>query len=364
MPARGLLLALDYPPAPGGISRLLNGWIVDTNEIEWLILTTTSGPGSQRVVRTTLRTMPLAALRGRTWLRQADDRIVVAAHPSLSGLAVALAKSTGARSGCIGYGIELVPRRLRHRVALAPMRAVDVVVSISGHTAGLLRKAGVRQSRTTIVRPSLRPPWLALSPGRRRPAAALRLVALTRLNEGYKNLEVLIRLCAVLHPIGVVERLTIIGGGPRLAALREKASALGLENVADLPGHLPEEGVRAILATSHIGLFASRDSMAEGGFEGFGLAVHELAAAGLPVLVGTSAGATEAAHDPWARLLDSDDLWAWVEAVEELYADEDQRLAMGAAALAWATAIDPTHSAKCFTRVLLRHPSGELEGGS
>jgi phosphatidylinositol alpha-1,6-mannosyltransferase len=183
------------------------------------------------------------------------------------------------------------------------------------------------------------------------------------LREGYKNLELLIRLCAVLHPIGLVERLTIIGGGPRLGALREKAAALGLKDVVHLPGHLLEDDVRAVLATSHVGLFASRDSMAEGGFEGFGLAVHELGAAGLPVLVGTSAGAAEAAHNPWARLLDPDDLWEWVEAVDELYSKEDQRLAMGAAALAWATEIDPIHSARCFSRVLLRHPSGEPEVG-
>jgi phosphatidylinositol alpha-1,6-mannosyltransferase len=95
--------------------------------------------------------------------------------------------------------------------------------------------------------------------------------------------------------------------------------------------------------------------MAEGGFEGFGLAVHELAAAGLPVLVGAAAGAKEASHDPWARQLDPDDLWAWVEAVEELYANEEQRLAMGAAALSWAMAIDPLVSAKRFTEALLQH---------
>jgi phosphatidylinositol alpha-1,6-mannosyltransferase len=173
----------------------------------------------------------------------------------------------------------------------------------------------------------------------------------------------LIRLCAVLHPIGVVERLTIIGGGPRRLALREKAAALSLKEVVDLPGHLPENEVRALLSTCHIGLFASRDSMAEGGFEGFGLAVHELAAAGLPVLVGAAGGATEAAHDPWARQLDPDDLWAWVEAVEYLYANEDQRAAMGEAALAWANAIDPLASAKKFTGALLQQPSGAPKGG-
>jgi phosphatidylinositol alpha-1,6-mannosyltransferase len=174
----------------------------------------------------------------------------------------------------------------------------------------------------------------------------------------------LIRLCAVLHPVGVVERLTIIGGGPRLGALREKAAALSLKDVVDFPGHLPENEVRVLLATSHVGLFASRNSMAEGGFEGFGLTVHELAAAGLPVLVGAVAGACEAAHDPWARTLDPDDLWAWVEEVDHLYADEDRRLGMGVAALHWASAIDPHDSANRFTGALLRRRDREQDGAT
>jgi glycosyltransferase involved in cell wall biosynthesis len=182
------------------------------------------------------------------------------------------------------------------------------------------------------------------------------------LSEGYKNLEVLIRLSAVLHPRGVVERLTIVGGGPRLVALRHKVAALGLTAVVDLPGYLPENEVRDLLVTCHVGLFASRNSLAEGGFEGFGLAVHELAAIGLPVLVGAAGGAVEAAHDPWAWKLDPDDLWAWVQAVEELYAHEDQRLAMGEAALAWARDIAPLDSARTFTRALME-PRNSWEAG-
>lgn len=363
MAGRGLLLALDYPPAPGGIARLLDGWIVDTEEIEWMVLTTTLGARSERVERTSMRTMAKAAvLRGRPWLRQADKRVVVAGHPYLSGLALAIAKGSGARSAAIAYGLELVPRRLRYRLAVAPLLGLDVVVSISGHTAQLLRKAGVRRSRTAVVRPCLRPLWLATSVTRRRPTDGLRLVALTRLTEGYKNLEMLIRLCAVLHPVGAVERLTIIGGGPRLAALREKVATLGLSDVVRFPGHLPENEVREELATAHVGLFPSRSSMAEGGFEGFGLAVHELAAAGLPVLVGAAAGAIEAGHRPWARVFDPDDLWAWVEAVESLFANEDQRRAMGAAALRWANAIDPLDSTRKFAGALLPRRDSSQEG--
>jgi glycosyltransferase involved in cell wall biosynthesis len=192
----------------------------------------------------------------------------------------------------------------------------------------------------------------------------LRLVTLSRLSEGYKNLELLLRLVAVLRPLGVVDRLTIVGGGPRQRALQEKAAALGVDDVVDLPGHLADEEIGSLLGACDVGLFASRDSIAEHGFEGFGLVVHELAAAGLPVLVGAAAGALDAAVSPWARLLDPDDLWSWVEAVEELHANEALRLAMGEAALDWVLATDPIESACDFGRALLRQPPARRTEGA
>ena len=362
MTARGLVLALDYPPTPGGIARSL-GWIVDTPEIEWLVLTSSHGPGSRGVLRADLSRMPLLAARaGVGWLRRSQDRVVVAAHPYLSGLAVATATVSGARSACIAHGQELVPRRLRHRLALAPMLAADVVVAHSRCSADALSRIGVRRSRIAVVHPRLRPPWLARAPAPRAPGTPLRLVALTQLNDGYKNLELLFQLCALLHPLGVVERLTVIGGGPRLPALRTKAASLGLGDTVHLTGHLAEADVSAILTASHLGLFPSRNSLlAEGGFEGFGLAVHELAAAGLPVLVGAVAGALDAAEGSWARPLDPDDLWAWVRAAEEIHADEAQRLAMATAALSWASAIDPLDTTSRFVSALLGRESGALD---
>jgi glycosyltransferase involved in cell wall biosynthesis len=136
-----------------------------------------------------------------------------------------------------------------------------------------------------------------------------------------------------------------------------------MDQAVDLPGHLPPREVGIILSSSHVGVLASRDSMAERVFEGFGLVVHELAGAGLPVLAGAAGGTTEALQEPWGRSLDPDDLWGWVEAIEHLYTDEDQRREMGAAALAWANAIDPLGSARAFARVLFeKHPGKKPNG--
>jgi glycosyltransferase involved in cell wall biosynthesis len=356
MAARGLLLALDYPPAGGGISRLLDAWTVDTDVIEWQVLSTTPGRKSERVDRSSLRSMLLVATRNGAMSRgDGEERIVVAGHPYLSGLAVAAAGLMRAKSGCAVFGRELVPHNPGHRLALTPLAAIGSVVAISDHSAALAVRAGARRRRVSVVRPRLRPPWLASAAPRRPAWRGLRLVTVSRLSEGYKNLELLLRLVAVLHPLGVVDRFTIIGGGPRHCALREKAAALGVSDVVALPGHLADEEIGPLLRDCDVGLFASRDSIAERGFEGFGLVVHELAAAGLPVLVGAAAGALDAAVAPWARLLDPDDLWSWVEAVTDLHANEAARLALGEAALEWAAAADPTESAREFALALL-HP--------
>lgn len=365
MAARGLLLALDYPPARGGIARLLDAWTVDTDVMEWRVITTTPGPRSERVSRASLRSMFLVAAKGGArWCRRAEESVVVAGHPYLSGLAVAAAGVMRVRSGCAAYGRELVPHDPKHRLALSPLAAIGSVVAISDHSAALALHAGARRSRVSVVRPRLRPPWLASAAPHRPPTRGLRLVTLSRLSEGYKNLELLLRLAAVLHPLGVVDRLTIIGGGPRQGALQEKAVALGVGDVVDFAGHLADEEIGRLLSDCDVGLFASRDSIAERGFEGFGLVVHELAAAGLPVLVGAAAGALDSAVSPWARLLDPDDLWSWVEAIEELYADEAARLRMGEAALDWVLAADPVESAREFARALLRPRTARSEEGA
>jgi alpha-1,6-mannosyltransferase len=186
----------------------------------------------------------------------------------------------------------------------------------------------------------------------RAPGAGLRLVTVTRLVEGYKNLELLFRAVSVLADSGTVCRLTVIGDGPRRPALEQKARLLGVGRLVEFAGRVQDSEMERLLCESHLGLFPSRDSLAEGGFEGFGLVVHELASAGLPVLVGRAAGAVDAADPAWAILLDPDDLRSWVRAVENIAADEPGRLRMARSALAWAQTVDHRATARRFLEAM------------
>jgi colanic acid/amylovoran biosynthesis glycosyltransferase len=179
-------------------------------------------------------------------------------------------------------------------------------------------------------------------------------VSIGRLVEGYKNLELLLRVVRVLGPVGKVSRLTFIGDGPRRAALEEMAQGLGIEELVKFVGWVEDHDMVTILADAHVGLFPSRHSLAEGGFEGFGLVIQEMASAGLPVLIGRAAGAVDATGPGWSVLLDPEDLRAWTETIEWIGENEHERLRMAHSALACVRELDHRGTAHRFLEALTK----------
>ena len=217
-----VLLATDYPPRSGGIARLLDELVRGTEDtVDWRVLD---------VRAESPRQVPASGWRATRWLLAvpAGDRLVVCGHPYLAAPAVMTARLARAPLGSIAYGRELMGLRPAHHVALRALRHSDRVVAISRHTARCVRGLGVAEDRVRVVAPLFRPSWTGRFPPRpRRDGDGLRVIAITRLSEGYKNIELLLHAAQVLGPTGVIERLTIDGGGPRLEALRARARALG-----------------------------------------------------------------------------------------------------------------------------------------
>lgn len=352
---RVVLLTTDYPPQTGGIARLLGELVANTgHSAQWEILETRAAP-TPVADRRRVRPLEFATSmrRAARWLRDGEDRLVVCGHPYLAAAAVTLARRASAPLGSIAYGMELAPRRPLHRAALRALRYSDCVVAISQHSAQCVVRLGVREDRVRVVAPRFRPSWAERFPPRRRDeGTGLRVVAITRLREGYKNVELLMHAAQVLGPSGAIERITVVGGGPRLEALRWRARELGISAWFDLTGQLTDDQLASVIGSAHVGVFPSRDSVAEHGFEGFGLVVVELAAAGMPVLVADAAGAVDAAEPAWSMLLDPDNLRAWIEALETLAAEEPRRFAMAEAAYAWGTALDSRATAQLFLDAL------------
>jgi glycosyltransferase involved in cell wall biosynthesis len=137
-----------------------------------------------------------------------------------------------------------------------------------------------------------------------------------------KRLDVAIE--TFLHLRGVPCRLTVIGDGPELASLRDRAR--GLPNVR-LLGGVDSDRVRGAYASADICLFPT-------GYDVFGLVLVEAMGAGLPVIVSSRAGAVAdlAASGRNAVVVEGDNPEEWAEAVRALVRDGGHRKALGEAA--------------------------------
>lgn len=135
-------------------------------------------------------------------------------------------------------------------------------------------------------------PWDGRSP--------LRLITVGRLTP-VKNTDALIRATAVLRADGLPAQLAVVGGGPRLEALRDLAQELDAAEAVAFPGELAHADVLAALGQAHLFVFPSQ-------FEGFPKALLEALACGLPAvatavsviphLIGAHSGALLAQTDP------------------------------------------------------------------
>ena len=174
---RALLLTVDYAPQTGGVPLLLSSIVEGSSHlIDWRVVTTAPGatqPNSScpTVARaSSFRNMIPSTLRERRWLAEADDALIVSGH------------------------VYLIPDRPHQRIALSSLSRDRRVVTISEHSEALLERLGVEPNRRLWIAPELKPQFPTVDPPKRRPPGApLRLVTVTRLAEGYKNLEVLLR---------------------------------------------------------------------------------------------------------------------------------------------------------------------------
>jgi glycosyltransferase involved in cell wall biosynthesis len=113
-------------------------------------------------------------------------------------------------------------------------------------------------------------------------------------------------------------RLTLLGGGSALDALKRGVKRAELEDVVSLPGPLPHSEVAARLRRASLYVFPSR-------FETFGIAPLEAMAAGLPVVASDIPALRESLGDAALLLPVGDDV-AWISALVRLLSNPAERL--------------------------------------
>lgn len=197
----------------------------------------------------------------------------------------------------------------------------DVLTTVSRYTETRIARALSPAARSRMVR--LSPP---VDVSAFHPAAAPRnprvCVAAGRFVQ-QKGFTTLLRAWAhVERSLGPHYRLRLVGGGPQEPELRRLASRLARPDAVEFTGPVAHADLPRVLAGAGVFALPVR-SLLDGLYaEGFGLCFAEAAAAGRPVVVGDSGGASETVEPGVTGLLvDPEDVVSVAAAVTELLAD-------------------------------------------
>ena len=127
----------------------------------------------------------------------------------------------------------------------------------------------------------------------------------------------------------------IVGDGEERPALEELVAQLGLRNVVQFLGELPDADTR--VCYQQCDLFALPNRQVGDDFEGFGMVLLEAQACGKPVVAGDSGGTAETMRVPETGLVvPSDGPEPLAKLLTGLLADRERLARMGAAGRRWA----------------------------
>lgn len=227
----------------------------------------------------------------------------------------------------IGYGMlahRSGPLRLRAAVHLARH-----VTTSSAYAVDLAARRGIRAERLPLG--VSRAEWPAAPPRRRDPRAEARLLVVASLNR-VKDPWTMVEGAAALLRRGVRFRLDVVGGDTLGGAVQARAAALGVDGVVHFHGFKTQRALRPWMEAADALLVTSLHECGP-------IVALEAALCGVPT-VGTRVGHLASWAPHAAVPIPPRDPEALADAVEALWADEDRRLAVAAAAQRIALAED------------------------
>ena len=359
-----LLLALNFPPFGGGIARMM-GEVALRYPAHSLVVSTGSWPGSaagdpsfpQTIDRVPIGTKRLRTLNGLclwTW-RAASlvrrtrpafawcDEIKPAGYP-----AAWLHARHRLPFGVVAHGADLLLLEAKIRrsafkrwTARRILARCSVVAANSGWTADLARSvleslgchALAADVRTVPLgtTPSRFHPGVDAGPARRKYGldGGPWLLTVARL-DFHKGIDTVIRALPAIRAAFPSVRYAVAGIGSRRGSLEALVSELGMGDAVRLLGFVPDDELPSLYNAADLFVLASRryDLLVEG----FGIAIAEASASGLPVIASRSGGIPEAVREgETGFLVDPDDPAAVAAVAIRLLGDDGLRRRMGAA---------------------------------
>ena len=348
MSKRILVLTPDFPPALGGIQRVVSELahrLAGAHDVT--VIAPRDEDSSRReaavpfeVVRTRARwggarsAVVLAEMS--VLARRHDADVVVAGHVMTLPAAVTRRRR---RRVTMLYGSELWDPRAQRVLGRYRERAGSFL-AISEFTRGQAVQLGVRPARIQVVALGADPPVDPPDALERLSALGLVdadgvrpfLLTVSRLAEPHKGQDAVIRATAALAGNEPRFRYVVAGDGPLRRFLEHVAATSGAAEATLFAGRVDEETKGALMSSCHALAMVSREARAAAQFEGFGLVYLEAALAGRPSLAGLAGAAPEVVVDGETGLLVAPDRPAAVADAALRLLDRDYADSLGAAA--------------------------------
>jgi glycosyltransferase involved in cell wall biosynthesis len=215
-------------------------------------------------------------------------------------------------------------------------------ITVSESTKRDLRALGISSERVAVICNGIDVPHPSLLGAR---AETPRICVLGRVVP-HKQFEHALQVLAELLPAIPTLALDVVGDGWWIEQLRQAATDIGVQDRVTFHGHVPDAERDRILSESWLMLAPSVK-------EGWGIAIMEAAAHGVPTVAYAAAGGvTESIVDGETGVL-VDDLNTMIEHCRDLLNDHEARLTMGKKARERAGHFDWASSAAAFERHLL-----------
>jgi phosphatidylinositol alpha-1,6-mannosyltransferase len=361
-PIRQLLLSYDFPPIGGGIARL-TGQLALRFPPGSLLVSTGQVEGSQAVDshlpnvvdRVRIRSTRLRTVQGLLVWSHRVQRLARSYGPGFvwcgnlkpAGFpALWLRRREGIPYGILFHGSELL--LLQHRIGRMPRKRIaarmaiqhaTVLASVSKWTRDLslevLGEMGLRAADFEVRTIPLGTDPLHFRPGLDTSDVRSRyglepgrwLLTVARLAV-HKGIDTGMKVVAELRKTHPDLRYAIVGSGPKQPELQALASSLGVADRVRFLTGVPDSDLPSLYNCADIYLGLSRPE--ELLIEGFGIALTEASACGVPVVGGRTGGIPDAVRDgETGMLVDSTDLAAVVTVVKALLVDGELRARLG-----------------------------------
>ncbi|MGH7570124.1 MAG: glycosyltransferase family 4 protein [Gemmatimonadales bacterium] len=352
-----LLLTDEFPPMQTGIARMM-GEIARRYPRGELIVTTgshrdsleTDGrfPGAT-IDRLPIRARSLKHLAGLLFwsrrvaalARQQRPRFAWCDSIRPASYAAKWAhERVGTKYGVLVHGGDVLKElhqihhsRWARRTARALLGSAEAVVANSQWTREQAQKV-LRELGLDPLAEHVRVVPLGTDPEQFRPDVDTREVrARYRLNGGpwvltvarlepYKGVDTVIKAIARLRADGLEVNYLVVGAGKKRDAFKQLADTLGVGDAVRFTGTVPDQDLPALYNAAAVYLGVSRRADAAR-VEGFGVALAEASACGLPVIAGRSGGLAEAVQDGETGLVvDPDDPEAVAAALRRMLTDQ------------------------------------------